>query len=122
MTSAVSAIEAIARTVALDVYHNAVDSDDGSHSMDMPVAVALIIEALSPLARQAEALQRENAELRAVMNECHAALKMMISPGDISGSTVLGAFAAAKSAEARARSALAATRSGSATNSKGNTP
>lgn len=58
------------------------------------------------LARQAEALQRENAELRAVMKECHAALKMMISPGDISGSTVLGAFAAAKSAEARARALL----------------
>lgn len=58
------------------------------------------------LARQAEALQRENAELRAVMKECHAALNMMISPGDISGSTVLGAFAAAKSAEARARALL----------------
>lgn len=57
-------------------------------------------------ARQAEALQRENAELRGVMKECHAALKMIISPGDISGSTVLGAFAAAKSAEARARALL----------------
>lgn len=73
------------------------------------------------LARQAEALQRENAELRAVMKECHAALKMMISPGDISGSTVLGAFAAAKSAEARARSTLAATRSGSTTTAPGGT-
>lgn len=58
------------------------------------------------VARQAEALQRENAELRGVMKECHAALKMIISPGDISGSTVLGAFAAAKSAEARARALL----------------
>ena len=57
-------------------------------------------------ARQAEALQRENAELREALKECHAALKMMISPGDISGSTVLGAFAAAKSAEARARALL----------------
>lgn len=57
-------------------------------------------------ARQAEALQRENAELRGVMKECHAALKMIISPGDISGSTVLGAFAAAKSAESRARALL----------------
>jgi hypothetical protein len=46
-------------------------------------------------------LQRENAGLRAVMKECHAALKMTISPGDI-----LGAFAAAKSAEARARALL----------------
>lgn len=60
----------------------------------------------SPLACQAAALQRENAELRAVMKECHAVLKMMISPGDISGSTVLGAFAAAKSAEARVRTLL----------------
>lgn len=58
------------------------------------------------LARQAEALQRENAELRKALKECHAALKMMISPGEISGSTVLGAFAAAKSAEARARALL----------------
>lgn len=58
------------------------------------------------LARKAEALQREVAELRAVMKECHAALNMMISPGDISGSTVLGAFAAAESAEARARALL----------------
>lgn len=58
------------------------------------------------LARQAEALRRENAELRKALKECHAALKMMISPGEISGSTVLGAFAAAKSAEARARALL----------------
>ena len=80
-----------------------------------PVAMREVLA----LARQAEALQRENAELRAVMKECHAALKMMISPGDISGSTVLGAFAAAKSAEARARATLAATRSGSATSASG---
>lgn len=65
--SGVSAIEAIARTVAMDIYHNAVDSDDGSHSMDMPVAVELITYAITPLARQAEALQRENAELREVL-------------------------------------------------------
>lgn len=58
------------------------------------------------LASQAAALQRKNAELREAMKECHAVLKMMISPGDISGSTVLGAFAAAKSAEARVRALL----------------
>lgn len=104
MTSPVSAIEAIeklARETALEVFENAVDSDDSTESLDIPVATAIILDALSPLARQAEALQRENAELWAVMKECHAALKMTISPGDI-----LGAFAAAKSAEARARALL----------------
>lgn len=66
MTSPLPAIEAIARTAALDIYHNAVDSDDGSHSMDMPVAVALITDAMSPLARQAEALKRRAEEAEAL--------------------------------------------------------
>lgn len=55
---------------------------------------------------RAENAERENNELRAVMKECHAALKMMITPGDISGSTVASAFAAATSAECRARTLL----------------
>ncbi|MGJ7039195.1 hypothetical protein J2Y63_002450 [Shinella sp. BE166] len=58
------------------------------------------------LARKAEAMEREIAELRDVMRGCHAALKMMIDPGDISGSTVSTAFAAATSAESRARTLL----------------
>lgn len=135
MTSPVSAIEAIEKamesvTHAPGVWEaegTAVYCDDktgqrvastqGQYLLwteDQKRANARYIAACSPvamrevlsLALQAEVLQRENAELRDVMKECHTALKMMISPGDISGSTVLGAFAAAKSAEARARALL----------------
>lgn len=64
------------------------------------------ISTLLAEARKAEAMKREIAELREVMRECHAALKMMVTPGDISGSTVATAFAAATSAECRARTLL----------------
>ena len=69
---------------------------------DFTEAVRLILAE----ARKAEALQQEVAELRDVMKDCHAALKMMVTPGDISGSTVASAFAAATSAECRARTLL----------------
>ena len=35
-----------ARTLALEVFHNCVDSDDGSESLDTPVAAELIATAL----------------------------------------------------------------------------
>lgn len=55
---------------------------------------------------RAETAEREVAELRAVMKDCHSALKMLVSPGVIQGTTVIGAFAAATSAERRARALL----------------
>ncbi|UNK39329.1 hypothetical protein MNR02_06390 [Shinella sp. H4-D48] len=55
---------------------------------------------------RAEAAEREVAELRAVMKDCHSALKMLVSPGVIQGTTVIGAFAAVASAECRARALL----------------
>lgn len=122
MTSPVSAVEAIEKAQnrvqgmvrSIDQYRNGDPKAvaDGSYAQvlyaltDYKHDVLVLWDFAVEAARKAEALQRENAELRAVMKECHAALKMMVAPGDISGSTVLGAFAAAKSAEARARALL----------------
>lgn len=41
-----------ARVLAMDLYHNAVDSDDGSQSMDMGVAAPLIASALCNAQRE----------------------------------------------------------------------
>jgi len=45
MTISPEALEK-ARAIALDVFRNAVDSDDGSECMDMPVAIDIIATAL----------------------------------------------------------------------------
>jgi hypothetical protein len=51
-------------------------------------------------------LVEDNRRLREALTECQSALAMMIDPSCIAGSTLLNAFAAATSAEAKARSAL----------------
>lgn len=50
----------------------------------------------------------DNRRLREALKECQTALAMMIDPSCIANSTVLNAFAAATSAEAKARSVLSA--------------
>lgn len=52
-----------ARAIALDVYNDAVDSDDGSHSMDMNVATGIIAIALA-------AKDAELAIIRGELNDC----------------------------------------------------
>jgi hypothetical protein len=58
------------------------------------------------MASEADTLRAERDELLAIVRECQGVLAMLTVPKQISGSTLLNAWAACVAAETRARQAL----------------